>query len=234
MADGQAVDVVLAFDLPVNLAKIGTGYLQENPIAGFFISLLAFFVLLAVIAVPISALFDIQIFPGLLPHARSFGSDLDIPSMVSTLTNSKAVEDFMNEPIDEFIHRTLGDRQKREVTTVGSALGSVGNALQPVVTILDYDNAFVAVQVPTMACRERLMCYVHNQVAKLPNFLIQAYSFVGPQMQHEADYHNAILTGLSGGDCEEIFSECPYDVLQMASFVPFLQSKGKGPTTNEL
>lgn len=70
MSDSQEVGVVLAFDLPVNLAKIGTGYLQDNPIAGFLISLLAFFVLMAVLAVPISALFGIEIFPGLLPHAR--------------------------------------------------------------------------------------------------------------------------------------------------------------------
>jgi len=234
MSDAQAVDVVLAFDLPVNLANIGTGYLQQNPIAGFFISLLAFFVLLAVIAVPISALFDIQIFPGLLPHARSMGSDIDLWHLVDAVTGSKAVTDFLNEDLEGFVERTLGNRRKRSITTVGDAVATVGRALQPVLTVLDYDNAFIAVQVPTMACRERLMCYVHGQVGKLPNFVVQAYSWIGPQMQHEAEYNNAILTGLSGGNCEETFDTCPYDVLQMASFVPFLQSKGKGVTSNEL
>jgi len=236
MSDAQAVDVVLAFDLPVNLAKIGTGYLQANPIAGFFITLLAFFVMLAVIAVPISALFDIQIFPGLLPHARSLGRglDLDLKDLVNQVTGSQAVLDFLDEPLNRFIDRIFGHRHKREVRTVGSAISSVGRALQPVLTILDYDNAFVAVQVPTTVCRERLMCYVHSQVAKLPNYLVQAYSWIGPQMQHEQTYNNAILTGLSGGDCEETTKDCPYDVLQMISFIPFLQSKGKGIQNNEL
>lgn len=60
----------LSFELPVNLAKIGTGYLTENPIAGFLVSLLAFFVLAAVLVVPIAALLGVEIFPGLVPHSR--------------------------------------------------------------------------------------------------------------------------------------------------------------------
>jgi len=235
MADAQDVNVVLAFDLPVNLAKIGTGYLQQNPIAGFFITLLAFFVLMAVIAVPISALFDIQIFPGLLPHARSLGGDTTWTHLLDTITGSNDMYSLLEEPIEDFIGRTFGTREKREVSTVGNAIESVGRALQPVLTILDYDNAFVAVQVPTMACRERLMCYVHSQIGKLPSYLVQAYSWIGPQMQHQDTYNKAILTGISGGNCEETFRSCPYDVMQMTSFIPFLQSgKENGIQSNEL
>ena len=69
-AESQAVDMGIGFGLPVNLARFGTGYLAENPVAGVLLSLLAFFVLMAVLAVPISALFNIDIFPGLLPQAR--------------------------------------------------------------------------------------------------------------------------------------------------------------------
>lgn len=69
-AESQPVEVGMSFSLPVNLARFGTGYLAENPVAGVLLSLLAFFVLMAVLAVPISALFGIDIFPGLVPHAR--------------------------------------------------------------------------------------------------------------------------------------------------------------------
>lgn len=68
--DAQPVNWGMSFDIPVNLAKIGTGYLSENPVAGVLLSLLAFLVFVAVLAVPISALFGVELFPGLLPHSR--------------------------------------------------------------------------------------------------------------------------------------------------------------------
>lgn len=83
--DAQPVNLGMSFSLPVNLAKIGTGYLSENPVAGVLLSLLAFFVFLAVLAVPISALFGVELFPGLLPHAR-----YDITSFC-VLSDSKAL-----------------------------------------------------------------------------------------------------------------------------------------------
>ncbi|XP_027237984.1 uncharacterized protein [Penaeus vannamei] len=225
MSDSQEVGVVLAFDLPVNLAKIGTGYLQDNPIAGFLISLLAFFVLMAVLAVPISALFGIEIFPGLLPHARSLGGDLNLSTMLNNLMGSQVVTDFLEEPLEDFVDRILGNRQARAIDTVGTFVGRAASAMAPLVSVLDYDNAFVAVQVPGDECRQRLMCHVHTQVSRLPPLLQEAYGWVGPHMQHQQRYSSAILTGLSGGDCQRAFPDCPYNVIQMASFVPFLKNK---------
>ncbi|KAK8403639.1 hypothetical protein O3P69_000020 [Scylla paramamosain] len=227
-ADSQPVDVGMSLVLPVNLARFGTGYLAENPVAGVLLSLLAFFVLIAVLAVPISSLFGIDLFPGLVPHARSLGGSVNFSDMLESLTGSRTVQEFMDTPLEDFVRRVLRDDQRegRAMQTVGDLVGRAAEAATPVLSVLDYENAFAAVQVPGEECRHRLMCHVHTQVSKLPTLLQKAYSFVGPLMHHHQNYSRAILTGLSGGDCNEIFPACPYSALQMTAFVPFLR-KGK-------
>ncbi|XP_071546804.1 uncharacterized protein [Panulirus ornatus] len=230
----QPVDMTLSFGLPVDLAKFGTSYLAENPIAGFLVSLLAFFVLVAVLAVPVAALFGVEIFPGIVPQvARSLGGDVSLWTELEKLTGSKVVEDFLSEPLDDFVERLMGGRDARSPHTIGDFLARAAQALTPALSLLDYDNAFIAVQVPGEECQQRLMCHVHSQLPRLPSLLQRAYGYLGTHIKHFERYSWAIQTGLSGSQCDLAFPGCPYNVLQMASsFVPFLRNRNHH--TNEL
>lgn len=72
---------------------------------------------------------------------------MDLWTSLEKLTGSKVVEDFLSEPLDDFLQRVMGNRQARSTQTVGGFLARAARALTPALSLLDYDNAFVAVQV---------------------------------------------------------------------------------------
>nr|XP_045615549.1 uncharacterized protein LOC123768807 [Procambarus clarkii] len=180
----QEVNMAVAFDLPVNLALLGTGCLSQNPVAGFLVTLLAFFVLLAVVAGPFSLLFDINIFLGLLLHAWSLGSNMELSKALDTLTGSRTVGQFLTEPLNDFLQQVLGGRAARSSLTVDEVVARVGRVLAPALSFLDYDNAFAAVQVPGEDCLQLLMCQVHGQVTGLPALLQRAYASLTKKREH--------------------------------------------------
>ncbi|XP_068216580.1 uncharacterized protein [Palaemon carinicauda] len=234
---GQLVDVGVGFNLPVSLSDIGSGTLSINPVAGFIVSLLAFFVFVAIVGVPISSLFGAKLFSGLDPYQRqrSFTNEFDVSSTMQHLTGNRTLEDFLNEPLNAFVERAFGSSDgRRSPWTVGDAISGAGDILAPLITSLDYDNTFLAIQVPGDDCRQKLMCHVHSRITNLPDFLQQAYNFIGPKLRNQDRYSDAIIRGLSGGDCEAPYPECPYSIYQMASFVPFLKGGPRYSGYNEL
>lgn len=83
-----------------------------------------------------------------MPLTRSLGSELNLHEAFEALTGSKAVEDLLDIPLEDFVKRVLPEeKQARATYTVGDLVSRTGEALAPVLSVLDYDNAFVAVQV---------------------------------------------------------------------------------------
>ncbi|XP_064112342.1 uncharacterized protein LOC135219473 [Macrobrachium nipponense] len=234
---GQLVDVALGFNLPVSLSDIGSGTLSVNPVAGFIVSLLAFLVFVAVVGVPISTLFGAKLFSGLdsFSRQRSLTNEFDVSSVIQTITGNRALEDFLNEPLDAFVERMFGSPDgARSLTTVEDVFLAASDILLPLISTLDYDNTFLAIPIPGNDCRQKLMCHVHSLISKLPDPLQQAYDFIGPAMQNYDTYSEAIITGLSGGDCDAPYRGCPYSLSQLASFVPFLKGKSQYLGSSEL
>lgn len=92
---------------------------------------------------------------------RSLHSTLNLSEALEALTGSQTVQDFMATPLEDFVRRVVGvgdERAGRSFETVGDALGRAAAAAKPALGLLDYDNAFEAVQVrsrgTTFSCLE--------------------------------------------------------------------------------
>ena len=77
------------------------------------------------------------------------GGNVNLSEVLEDLTGSHTVQDFMDTPLENFITRVLGGnkRERRALETIGDFVGRSAAAATPVLSILDYENAFTAVQV---------------------------------------------------------------------------------------
>lgn len=85
---------------------------------------------------------------------RALQGSVNLSEILESLTGSQTVQDFMDTPLQEFVSRILGDGDGgtgRSSKTLGDALGQAAAAAKPALTLLDYDNAFTAVQVRRQA-----------------------------------------------------------------------------------
>lgn len=83
---------------------------------------------------------------------RSLHSTFNLSEALEALTESQTVQDFMATPLEDFVRRVVGASDGgtgRGFETVGDALGRAAAAAKPALGLLDYDNAFEAVQVRT-------------------------------------------------------------------------------------
>lgn len=103
---------------------------------------------------------------------RSF----NLSEALEALTGSQTVQDFMATPLEDFVRRVVGagdGGSGRGFETVGDALGRAASAAKPALGLLDYENAFSAVQVRSRVTRfsysEHFIYQFQGQILSRPH-----------------------------------------------------------------